>query len=130
MSFTYDPADLTVTIGGEYITGFSEDMVTLEVDEDNHTTKVGAQGDVMVSRNHSPLATLTLTLLGGSDSIDYLNQLARSVEKVPISIIYNGTPKEVTTITEAIVKKPSGRTYGKESEDREFEIACLDYDMV
>jgi len=126
---TYDARELTVTIGGVYLTGFSEDMCEFEKDEDNYEVKVGATGDVMRSRVNNPLATLTVTLLPTSPQVAYLDKLAKTGQLVPVSIIYNGTPKETITVSEAFVKKPAGRTYGSEGEDREYEISCLDHDM-
>lgn len=130
MATTYDPMDLTVTIGGVYLTGFSEDMVEFEKDEDGKTAKVGSQGDVVTTKVNNPLATLTLTLLPTSPQVAYLDKLARTGEHVPISIIYNGEPKETITVTEAFIKKPATRTYGNEAEDREYEIQCLDHEVV
>lgn len=130
MSATYDPMDLTVTIGGVYLTGFSEDMVEFEKDEDGQTAKVGSQGDVVTTKVNNPLATLTLTLLPTSPQVAYLDKLARSGEIVPVAIIYNGSPKETITVTEAFIKKPATRTYGNEAEDREYEIQCLDHEVI
>nr|WP_149466388.1 phage protein [Paenibacillus antarcticus] len=127
MATTYDPMDLTVTVGGIYITGFSEDMVEFEKDEDAQTAKVGSQGDVVMTKVNNPLGTLTLTLFPTSPQVAYLDKLARTGTLVPISIIFNGEPKETITVTQAFVKKPATRTYGNEAEDRQYEIQCLDH---
>lgn len=130
MATSYDPMDLTVIVGGIYITGFSEDMMSFEKDEDSHTAKVGAQGDVIRTKVHNPLATLTITLLPTSPQVAYLDQLARTGELVPVSIIYKGEPQETITATEAFVKKPASRSYGNEAEDREFELQLLDQEVA
>ncbi len=52
---TYNPKDCVITVGGVYITGLGEDMVKCEKDEDNFTTKVGAQGDVVVNQSCNDL---------------------------------------------------------------------------
>ncbi|MGG6311565.1 phage structural protein [Paenibacillus macerans] len=124
---TYDPANLTVTVGGVYLTGFSEDMAEFEKDEDGQTAKVGSQGDVITTKVNNPLATLTLTLLPSSPQCAYLDKLGRTGQLVPVSVIYTGDPKESITVTQAFVKKPATRTYGNEAEDREYEIQCLDH---
>lgn len=126
---TYDPNDLAVIVDGVYLTGFSEDMVEIEKDEDNYETKVGAQGDVVRTKINNPLATITVTLLPSSPQVAYLDKLANSGKLVPVSVIYSGTPKETTTVTEAYVTKPATRSYGNEAADREYEIKCLDIDM-
>lgn len=129
MAKTYDPMDLTVTVNGVYLTGFAEDMAEFEKDEDGYEVKVGAQGDVVRSKVNNPLATLSITLLPSSPQVAMLDQLAKSGELVPVSIIYNGDPKETITTTEAYIKKPAARAYGTEAEDREYELQCLDADI-
>ncbi|OPA77512.1 DUF3277 domain-containing protein [Paenibacillus selenitireducens] len=126
---TYDPKDVTVVVGGTYLTGFSEDMVEAEKDEDNYETKVGAQGDVIRTKVNNPLGTITLTLLPTSPQVAYMDKLANTGALVPVSVIHSGTPKETITVTESFVKKPATRTYGKDAEDREYELQCLDMDI-
>lgn len=126
---TYDPKDVTATVGGTYLTGFSEDMVEIEKTENNFETKVGAQGDVVRTKVNNPLGTIKVTLLPSSPQVSYMDKLASSGKLVPVSVIYSGTPKETTTATEAYVTKPANRTYGNEAADREYEIQCLDIDM-
>lgn len=123
---TYDPQDLTVMVNGVYLTGYSEDMAEFEKDEDGYEVKVGAQGDVARSKINNPLATLSITLLPSSPQVSMLDKLAISGELVPVSIIYNGDPKETITVTEAYIKKPAARSYGTEAGDREYEVQCLD----
>lgn len=129
MATTYDAKDLTVTVGKTFITGFSEDMVEFEKDEDNWSTKVGAQGDTVRSKVHNPLATLKITLLATSPVVSYLDGLAKSGELVEVSVIFNGTSKEMITSTSAFVKKPAARTYNNEVADREFELQLMDADI-
>ena len=126
---TYDPSDLAVIVDGVYLTGYSEDMVEIEKAENNYETKVGAQGDVVRTKVNNPLGTIKVTLLPSSPQVAYMDKLANSGKLVPVSVIYSGTPKETTTVTEAFVTKPATRTYGNEAADREYEIQCLDLDM-
>ncbi|MDH6674464.1 hypothetical protein M2277_005160 [Paenibacillus sp. LBL] len=126
---TYDPNDLTVVVNGTYLTGFSEDMIEFEKDEDNYETKVGAQGDVVRSKVNNPLATMSITLLSTSPQVAMLDGLAKSGDLVPVSMIYNGEPKETVTVTEAYIKKPASRSYGTEAGDREYEVQCMDADI-
>lgn len=126
---TYDPKDVAVIVGGTYLTGFSEDMVEIEKAENNFETKVGAQGDVVRTKVNNPLGTIKVTLLPSSPQVAYMDNLANTGRLVPVSVIFSGTPKETTTVTEAYVNKPATRTYGNEAADREYEIQCLDLDM-
>ncbi|RQW12128.1 DUF3277 family protein [Paenibacillus rhizophilus] len=105
-------------------------MVTVSKDEDGFTTTVGAQGDVVVNKVNNPLGTIAVTLQATSPQVPYLDGLARSGEKVSVTVAYNGDPKEISTATEAIIKKPADREYGSEVGDRSYEFQCLDLDMV
>lgn len=129
MTSTYDPKDVAVIVDGTYLTGFSEDMVEIEKAENNFEAKVGAQGDVVRTKVNNPLGTIKVTLLPSSPQVAYLDNLANSGKLVPVTVIYSGTPKETTTVTEAYVNKPATRTYGNEAADREYEIQCLDLEM-
>lgn len=126
---TYDPKDVAVIVAGTYLTGFSEDMVEIEKDEDNFETKVGSQGDVVRTKVNNPLGTINVTLLPTSPQVQFLDRLANTGQLVPVTVIHSGTPKETVTSSEAYVKKPASRTYGNEAEDREYEIQCLDLEM-
>ncbi|WP_301171031.1 phage structural protein [Brevibacillus nitrificans] len=128
-SATYDPKDVAVIVDGTYLTGFSEDMVEIEKTENNFEAKVGAQGDVVRTKVNNPLGTIKVTLLPSSPQVAYLDLLANTGRLVPVTVIYAGTPKETTTVTEAYVNKPATRTYGNEAADREYEIQCLDLEM-
>lgn len=127
---TYDPKDVTMQVDGVFVTGFSEDMIEIDKDEERFTVKVGAQGDVLRSKVNNPLATITLTLQPDSPQVPFITELARSGKLFPITVIYAGEQKETTTVTEAFVKKEPTRTYGSEAEDREFEIQCLDMEQT
>lgn len=126
---TYDPQNVTVIIGGIYLTGFGEDMLEVEKDEDNYGVRVGAQGDVVRTKVNNPLATITVTLLSTSPQVAYMDSLGKSGKIVPVSIIHAGDTKETVTSEKAFIKKPATRTYGNEAEDREYEIQCLDIDF-
>jgi len=127
---TYDPSDVASTIGGVFLTGFSEDLIEFEKDEDSNTFKVGAQGDVLVSKVNNRLATLKVTLLATSSQNAYLDKLAETGQVVPVSVIYNGTPKETITSTAGVVIKPAARKYGNEADDREYEIKLTNYEIL
>ncbi len=123
---TFDAKSVTVTVGGVYLTGFSESMVEIEKDEDNYEVKVGAQGDTVRTKINNPLGTITVTLLQTSPQVAYLDKLANTGELVPVSVINVGPPKETVTVSEAFIKKPAARSYGNEAEDREYEFQCMD----
>ncbi|MBH5316706.1 DUF3277 family protein [Paenibacillus sp. GSMTC-2017] len=126
MSYTYDPKSVSVIIQNVHLTGFGESMVEIEKDEDNYETSVGAQGDVVRTKINNNLGTITLTLQPTSPQIPFMNNLANTGDLVPVTVIYAGEQKEITSATQCYISKPGARKYANALEDREYEIKCLD----
>lgn len=123
---TYNPKDCVITVGGVYITGLGEDMVSCEKDEDNFSTAVGAQGDVVVNQSNNQLGTITITVQGTSPQKDYLQSLAKSQSMIDVWVI-NKSINEKVGGSKAMIKKPPALEQGMELSDREFEIQVFDY---
>lgn len=124
----YNPKDCVVTVGGVYITGMGESMVSCEKDEDNFSATVGAQGDVVVNQSNNQLGTITVTLQGTSPQKAYLLGLARSGAMFDIWVI-NKSINEKVGGSKAMMKKPPALEQGAELADREFEIQVFDYSV-
>lgn len=125
----YNAKDCVITVGGVYITGLGEDMVSGEKNEENVNAVVGAQGDVVVNEVNDPLGTITVAVQGTSPQKAYLLKLARTKEMVDIWV-NNKSIGEKMGGTKAIVNKVSGMEQGAELADREFEFLVLDYDVI
>ncbi|KJF47115.1 DUF3277 family protein [Bacillus safensis] len=127
-TYTYNPMDVTTTIAGKIVTGFSEGtMVSASKDEDNFQVKMSAKGEASVAVTNNMLGTITLTLSQGSPFVALLNQYANTSKQFPIWIKNNGMVKETIGGTSAMVKKNADAEYGDEVGDREFEIQVFDY---
>lgn len=122
----YNPKDCVITVGGVYITGLGEDMVSCEKDEEDFSTAVGAQGDVVINESNNRLGTITLTVQGTSPQKPYLLGLAKSGEMFDIWVI-NKSIGEKAGGTKARMKKFPSLEHGTELADREFEIQVFDY---
>lgn len=122
----YNAKDVVVTVNNVYITGLGEDMVSGEKDEDNVSTVVGAQGDVVVNEVNNDLGTITLTVQGTSPQIKMLKQLAKSKSIVPVWV-NNKSIGEKFGGSKAMIKKTPSLEYGAELADREIEIQVFDY---
>lgn len=122
---TYDASNVSVTINDVILTGFSEDMLEYEKDEDSWTTKVGSQGDVVRSKINNSLATLTVTLLATSPQVPVLEALAQSGEDAKVFVSVSGPVNETITADQAFVKKPATRTYNNEVADRVYELQLV-----
>lgn len=122
----YNANDCVITVGGVYITGLGEDMVSCEKDEDNFTTSVGAQGDVVVNQSNNQLGTITITVQGNSPQKAYLMGLAKKRSMFDIWVINKSIGEKVGG-TKAMMKKTPTMEQGAELADREFEIQVFDY---
>lgn len=124
----YNPNDCVITVGGVYITGLGEDMVSCEKDEENFSASVGAQGDVVVNQSNNQLGTITLTVQGTSPQKSYLMGLARSGSMFDVWVI-NKSIQEKVGGSKAMMKKTPTLEQGTELADREFEIQVFDYSV-
>jgi len=122
----YNAKDCVITVGGVYITGLGEDMVSGEKDEDNVTAVVGAQGDVVVNEINNDLGTIKLSIQGTSPQKKYILGLAKSKKMVPIWV-NNKSINEKMGGTKAMVKKTPALEQGAELADREVEFIVFDY---
>ena len=122
----YNAKDCVVTVGGVYITGLGEDMVSGEKDEDNVSAVVGAQGDVVVNEVNNDLGTITLTVQGTSPQKSYLLNLAKTKAMVDIWV-NNKSIGEKMGGTKAMIKKTPTLEQGAELADREFEFQVFDF---
>ncbi|MCO7127817.1 DUF3277 domain-containing protein [Sporolactobacillus shoreicorticis] len=127
----YDANNVTVTVDGVVITGYSDgSLVEASQDNDNFDTKVSAQGDVGVATSNNPLGTIKLTLAQTSPSVSYLNKLANAKKTIAIWATSNSEIKEKVGGTKAKIKKPADVKLSKSIEDREFEFSVFDYAVI
>lgn len=124
---TYDPKQVSVIIGSQPMKGFSDgDFVTVERNEDNWTLMVGADGESTRSKNANKSGKITITLLGSSESNDYLSQL-QLADELTGNGTFGGLIKDnrgrslYTFATGWITKQPSAG-FAKESPTREWVI--------
>ncbi len=123
---SYNAKDCTITVNGIYITGLGEDMVSGEKDEEFFEAAVGAQGDVIMNEKNNNLGTITLTVQATSPQKAMLMSLAKAGTVFPIWVT-NKTIGERMGGTSARIKNYPELSQGTEAEDREFEIAVMDY---
>ena len=125
----YNSKDCVITVGGVYITGLGEDMVSGEKNEENVNAVVGAQGDVVVNEINDSLGTITISVQGTSPQKGYLLNLYRTKEMVDVWV-NNKSIGEKMGGTKAIVNKVSGLEQNAELADREFELLVTDFDII
>ncbi len=73
---TIDPSKGKLIIGGIPISGFGDNMIEIEYDEDSYTIKNGTDGHTTRIKNLNSNGKATITLMQSSASNDVLNLMA------------------------------------------------------
>ncbi|WOC33055.1 MULTISPECIES: phage structural protein [Caproicibacterium] len=126
MYTVYDPKDSTVTVGGILITGFGDDMISGEKNEDAIDPEVGAQGDVVANVSNNNLGKVTLSVQVGCPQYAYLLGLAASHEAVPVWAV-NKSIKERFGGQQAMLTKFPDVKNASKAEARSFVFTVFDY---
>lgn len=125
----YDSSKVILTIDNTHITGLADGtFLTFEPEADGFSYTVGANpGDVVVSETNDETRTATVTLQSTSPYVKFLDDIAKSKRMVPVYAMNNNEPKEKSGGTMARIQRPAARSYGKEAENREYNIVVFDY---
>lgn len=127
MVTTYDAKDVSVIVGGVYLTGFAEGtFVSYEKTEDRWAISTGSMGDTARAKVNNPLGTITVTLQQTSPQVSYLNKLAKSGKLVEARVIHKGTNTEKIGGTQCFILKEASGEFSNEISNREFTIQVLD----
>lgn len=127
---TYNPSDHIVVMCGIRVTGFAENMIKIEYNQDAVTLKVGAQGDAvrMISQDRS--AKITVTLLASSPTNAQFSALLEADRPrdrsrgggggVAPSVIQDLNETVLAEATNTWIVKAPAMEAGKESGDLEW----------
>ena len=130
MVTSYDAKDVSVIVGGVYLTGFADGtFVSYEKTEDNYAISVGAQGDPARAKVNNPLGTITVTVQQTSPQVSYLNNLARSGKIIEARVIHKGSNTEKVGGTQCFILKEAAGEFSNEISSREFTIQIMDYSV-
>ncbi len=121
----YNAKDCTVMIGGVYITGLGEDMISWAKEEAYFEPVVGAQGDVVKSEINNDIHTLTLTIQPTSPQLSYLISLMGQSENFPVWVVNKALGLRHGGEQGAIAEAPEF-SEGATAEDQEFTIMVFD----
>lgn len=126
---SYNAKDTTITADGVFLTGFAEDKIEFEPNEDGFEYESGADGDFIVSESNDTSATVTITLQATSPSNKHMMNLLKAKRFFPLwAVSKRGALTEKAGGNKArILKGPTG-TLGTTAEPREYEIVVFDFD--
>ena len=129
---SYDPASVSVLIGGVPISGFADGtFVSIERNNDTFQVVSGADGIVSRAKSNDKTGTLTLTLVQTSASNDVLEGFATldelsSTGVVPV-MVKDNLGRSIHFSGNGWIQRHPTAEYGKEISNREWVIALADY---
>lgn len=127
---THNIKDFAISFGGALLSGFSQDAaVTIEYQNERHTTEFGIDGEATRMRNNADLyAVVTVSLMNSSSSNGSM-QLVAELDRlagggvVPMTIVHaKGGEKYVAD--EAYIQKQPDAEIGQGPTAREWMIEC------
>lgn len=132
---TYDPKDIALTLDGQLLSGFAEDIVAAERENAQVDDLSGAQGDVTRVMTNDKRGTVTISLLPTSPSNLILSNLANAdgvgqVNKVFPIIIKDNRGDDLLQGEDAWVSQPPRVVFNKSIETREWTIRVARLEMV
>lgn len=131
---TYDFKEVAVTFGGRIITGFADgDAVAVELNEDEWTLQVGAEGEATRSKSNNNSAKVTIRLQQASESNAVLNAFAMA-DKLKNSgaqpfFMKTGGGSVYSCLAAWVVKRPAA-PYAAEAGVREWVLETDSMDIL
>jgi len=130
----YRPADMSVIINGQVISGFAEGtFITVERDEDAYTYAPSTSGEGTRVKNSNKAGKITIVLNQTSPSNQIFSDAVKADELnnngvFPV-LIRDNSGKDVHKSEAAYVVKFPSAQYAKENSTREYSIQCENLEM-
>lgn len=131
MTQNFDPKAVLLLVGGKIIDGFAPGtFISVEYDADQVSVQVGSDGQAVWSKQHNRAATVTVTLMPGSQGNLTLSSLlnldhALGDGRVPLVLTDPSTVPATTHVaSSARVLKEPNTVYANEAQAREWQIKC------
>lgn len=123
---TYDPKNIEVIVAGSIITGFADDIVSVERNANVFEDEAGAQGDVVRYAMNDKRGTITIKLLQTSKSNLFLSGLSKADELSGLGVfpvvVKDTRGKDIHVAAQAWIQKIAPASYKRGVETREWEI--------
>ena len=124
---TYNPKEVIVAVGSHIVTGFADDsFISIEANGDGITKKVGCDGEVARAISPDDTYKVKLSLLQTSSSNSYFQNKFQQ-DRVTGDGLFPILIKDlkggmVFSADAAWVTKPATRGYGKDTNNREWDL--------
>ena len=124
---TYNPKEVTIALGNHIVVGYADDsFITIDPNGDGVTKKVGCDGEIVRSISPDDTYIVKLTVLQTSETNSFLQnrfkqdrQTGDGMFPILIKDLKGGM---VFSSDAAWPAKPASRGFGKESNNREWEL--------
>jgi hypothetical protein len=129
--YSFDPAQVSVIIGGVEMSGFSDGtFVEVSLDGEDWDLSFGADGDIIRSKKQNRVSTLSLTLLQSSHCNDILSAW-RIIDRATMSgavasLIRDKSGRTVLSAAFTFIMKPPAVTFSDGVERRTWTITMFD----
>lgn len=124
---TYNPKQITMAFGSHIISGYADDsFLSIEANGDGITKKIGCDGEIARSISPDDTYVIKFTVLQTSDSNSFLQKQHNYDRKtgdgmLPV-LIKDLRGGMVFSSDAGWAVKPASRQFGKETNNREWEI--------
>jgi hypothetical protein len=124
---TYNPKKVSVSLGSHIVTGYADDsFITIDPNGDGVTKKVGCDGEIVRSISPDDTFVIKLTVLQTSPTNSWLQNMhaadiANGSGMFPI-LVKDLSGSTVFKAAQAWPAKPASRGFGKEANNREWEL--------
>lgn len=124
---TYNCKEVTTSLGSQIVTGYADDsFITIDSNGDGVTKKVGCDGEIVRSISPDDTYIVKLALLQTSETNSFLqekyNEDISTGDALFAILIQDLKGGMVFSADACWVAKPPSRGYGKESNNREWEL--------
>jgi hypothetical protein len=124
---TYNPKKVTVSLGNHIVSGYADDsFITIDPNGDGVTKKVGCDGEIVRSISPDDTYVVKLSVLQTSKTNAWLQKkFAADVKNgsgMFSILIKDLSGSTVFKAAQAWPAKPASRGFGKESNNREWEL--------
>lgn len=131
MAKIYNADDVNIIIGGKYVTDFAEgSSIVIARNADSMIKTIGIKGEIAYAINNDKSGTVTFSTQHNSESNNWLDEYARNVEFMPVSVIdSNSEGGFKIQNNECVIMKPADNSRGLEVGTREWVIDIPEINM-
>lgn len=132
---TYNPREVTISLGSHMVEGYAEDsFIQIEPNGDGITKKVGCDGEIVRSVSPDRTYNIRLSLLMSSASCKFLqDKFDEDVENgnALFSILIKDLKGGMVFSADACwVVRSAARQFGRDAPDREWELSTGEADLT